>query len=146
VAFGEALTPDFMDYQHQVILNAARLAANLADAGLRVVSGGTSTHLVLLDLRSKNLTGLAAEQALEKAGIATNKNSIPFDPRPNTVTSGLRLGSPALTTRGMKEPEMDQVAGFIVEALSTPDDDNRLKKIRQKVETLCQLFPLYPNM
>ncbi|UQZ89666.1 serine hydroxymethyltransferase [Deltaproteobacteria bacterium Smac51] len=146
VAFGEALTADFMDYQQQVILNAKRLATNLADEGFRLVSGGTSTHLLLVDLRSKNLTGLAAEKALDAAGITTNKNAVPFDTQPFTVTSGLRLGTPALTTRGMKESDMDLVAEYIVEALSAPEDDTVLKKVRHKVEALCLKFPLYPNL
>ena len=145
VAFGEALTADFMDYQQQVLQNAARLAANLADAGYRLVSGGTSTHLLLIDLRSKNLTGALAEQALDRAGITTNKNAVPFDSQPFTITSGLRLGTPALTTRGMKESEMDEVADFIVDALRHPEDEVHLKKIRLKVEAFCQKYPLYPD-
>lgn len=145
VAFGEALTADFMDYQQQVIQNAQRLASNLADAGYRLVSGGTNTHMLLIDLRRKNLTGVVAEKALDQAGITTNKNAIPFDPQPFTITSGLRLGTPSLTTRGMKEPEMDEVAEFIVEALRHPDDEAHLKKVRLKVETFCHKFPLYPG-
>ena len=146
VAFGEALTADFMDYQQQVIANAARLAVNLADAGFRLVSGGTSNHLLLLDLRSKNLTGAQAETALDRAGITTNKNAIPFDPQPPAVTSGLRIGTPAITSRGMLEADMDQVSEFIVDALRTPEDDGQLKKIRRKVEAFCQKFPLYPGL
>ena len=145
VAFGEALTADFMDYQQQVIQNAQRLATNLADAGYRLVSGGTNTHLLLIDLRSKNLTGVVAERALDRAGITTNKNAIPFDPQPFTITSGLRLGTPALTTRGMKEPDMDEVADLIVDALRAPEDEVHLKKIRLKVESFCGKFPLYPE-
>ncbi|MGL4208904.1 MAG: serine hydroxymethyltransferase [Candidatus Adiutrix sp.] len=146
VAFGEALNEGFATYQAQVLANAKRLAENLAAAGLRIVSGGTSTHLMLVDLRNKNITGLAAEQCLEKAGITTNKNSIPFDPKPYSVTSGLRLGTPAITTRGMKEKQMDLVAQFIIEALAASNDDHLLKKIRQEVEALCLDFPLYPNL
>ena len=146
VAFGEALSAEFMDYQQQVITNAKRLASNLADAGFRLVSGGTSTHMLLLDLRSKNLTGLVAEKSLDRAGITTNKNAVPFDTENFKVTSGLRLGTPALTTRGMKESEMDQVAEFIVEVLGAPEDDARLKRVRRQVETLCQKFPIYPEL
>jgi len=146
VALGEALTADFMDYQQQVLLNAKRLASSLADAGFRVVSGGTSTHLMLVDLRSKNITGLEAEKVLDRAGITTNKNAIPFDPQPPSVTSGLRLGTPAVTTRGMLESDMDQVAEFIVETLSAHEDDAQIKKIRRRVEAFCQKYPLYPEL
>ncbi len=146
VAFGEALRPEFMDYQQQVLANARRLAANLTDAGFRLVSGGTSTHLVLLDLRPKKLTGIVAEKALEQAGITANKNAIPFDPESFKVTSGLRLGTPALTSRGLKEAQMDQVAEFIVEALRSSDDDARLKAIRRQVEAFIKNFPLYPEL
>lgn len=146
VALGEALRADFIDYQQQVITNAARLGANLADAGFRLVSGGTSTHLLLVDLRSKNVTGLQAQKTLERAGITTNKNTIPFDPQPPSVSSGLRIGTPAVTSRGMKEDEMDQIAEFITEAFRAPDDDANLKKIARKVENFCQHFPLYPEL
>ena len=146
VALGEALSADFIDYQQQVIVNAARLGTNLADAGFRLVSGGTSTHLLLVDLRSKNITGIQAQKTLERAGITTNKNTIPFDPQPPSVASGLRLGTPAVTTRGMAESEMDQISEFIVEALRAPDDDASLKKIYRKVENFCQNFPLYPEL
>jgi glycine hydroxymethyltransferase len=145
VSFGEALTEEFKAYQRQVLANARRLADDLAAAGFRLVSGGTSTHLLLLDLRTKNLTGLIAEKALEKAGLFSNKNAIPFDPQPAAITSGLRLGTAALTTQGFREPEMDEVAGFIVEALRHPDDEAVLKGIRQRAETLAQKFPLYPD-
>ena len=145
VAFGEALTPEFMDYQNQTIMNAKRLASNLSDAGFRLVSGGTSTHLMLLDLRNKNITGIVAEKALDIAGITTNKNTIPFDPQSPKITSGLRLGTPALTSRGMKETDMDPVAEFINDALMAPDDENHLKKIARKVESFCEKFPLYPD-
>lgn len=143
VAFGEALTADFMDYQQQVLANAKRLAEGLADAGFRLVSGGTETHLVLVDLRSRGLTGLAAERALDEAGLTANKNAVPFDDQPPAITSGLRLGTPALTTRGFKEPQMDLVAEYIVEALKKPDDEAALKKVRYKVEALSRDFPLY---
>lgn len=146
VALGEALSPEFMDYQQQVLLNAERLGGSLAEAGFRLVSGGTATHLLLVDLRGKNLTGKEAETALDQAGITANKNAIPFDPQPASITSGLRLGTPALTTRGLKETDMEEVAEFIIEALRRPDDDGRLKKIRRKVEDFCRNFPLYPEL
>ena len=146
VAFGEALTDEFRDYQRQILANARRLADGLGAAGFRLVSGGTGTHLVLLDLRPVNITGLKAERTLEKAGLAANKNAIPFDPQPFSVTSGLRLGTAALTTRGFKEPEMDQVAAFIDEALRRADDEAALKDIRRRVETLAGRFPLYPGL
>ncbi len=146
VAFGEVLTPDFMDYQQQVIANARRLAENLTDEGFRIVSGGTDTHLVLVDLRAKNITGRLAETALDEAGITANKNAVPFDTQPFAVTSGLRFGTPALTSRGFKEAEMDLVSEYIVEALAAPEDEAALRKVRHKVEALCQKFPLYPNL
>ena len=145
VAFGEALTSEFRGYQRQVLANAKRLADGLSAAGFRLVSGGTDTHLILLDLRSRNITGLKAEKTLEQVGLAANKNAIPFDSQPVAMTSGLRLGTPALTTRGLKEPEMDQVAGFIDEALRRADDVAALKRIRRQVETLAGRFPLYPG-
>ena len=146
VAFGEALTAEFMDYQQQVLANARRLADSLTEVGFRLVSGGTSTHLLLLDLRPKRLTGLEAEQALERAGLAANKNAVPFDPQPVSVTSGLRLGAAALTTRGFREPEMDMVAEFIDQALRRRDDEAVLKKIRRQVVALALKFPLYPEL
>ncbi|MCL2029621.1 MAG: serine hydroxymethyltransferase [Deltaproteobacteria bacterium] len=146
VAFGEALTAEFRDYQRQVLANARRLAGELGRFGFRLVSGGTATHLLLLDLRGRNLTGLAAEKALEKAGLAANKNVIPFDPQPPAITSGLRLGVAALTTRGFKEPEMDEVAEFIDEALRHSDDEAVLGKIRRQAEILAGRFPLYSDL
>lgn len=145
VAFNEALAPEFIDYQRQVVKNAQRLSMDLNDSGFRIVSGGTDTHLLLVDLRNKNITGDCAEKVLDEAGITANKNAIPYDPNPPQVTSGLRLGTPALTTRGFQEAEMDQTAEFIVEALKKPDSGGHLKKIRQKVQDLCRKFPLYPE-
>jgi glycine hydroxymethyltransferase len=145
-ALGEALEPEFIDYQRQVVKNAQRLAVNLIDAGFRLVSGGTDTHLILVDLRSKNLTGACAEKALDQAGITANKNAVPFDRQNYAITSGLRLGTAALTTRGFKEEDMDKVAEFIVEALRHHGEDGRLNKIRQRVEEFTQAFPLYPNL
>jgi glycine hydroxymethyltransferase len=134
-ALAEALEPDFIDYQRQILKNTSRLGAHLLDAGFRLVSGGTDTHLVLVDLRPKNINGHAAELALDKAGITANKNTIPFDRERYTITSGLRLGTAALTTRGLIETDIDQVAEFVVSALSHVDDDNALRKIREMVKT-----------
>jgi glycine hydroxymethyltransferase len=145
-ALGEALEPGFIDYQRQVVKNAARLAARMADAGFRLVSGGTDTHLLLVDLRSKNIKGIQAEIALDKAGITANKNAIPFDKERHSVTSGLRLGTAALTTRGLVEADIDDVSDYVVEALQNVDDDGQLKKIRDRVLSFTKKFPLYPNL
>ncbi|MDR2612584.1 MAG: serine hydroxymethyltransferase [Deltaproteobacteria bacterium] len=145
-ALAEALEPDFIDYQRQILRNAARLATRLVDAGYRLVTGGTDIHLVLIDLRSKNITGQQAEAALDKAGITANKNSIPFDRERYTVTSGLRLGTAALTTRGLGECDMDEVADFVTTALQSIDDDTRLRRIREQVTAFCRKFPLYPGL
>ena len=146
VCFGEALKPEFKVYQHQVKRNAAELAQQLKDRGYRLVAGGTDSHVMCLDLRSKGLTGKAAEAALDKAGITANKNTIPFDPEKPFVTSGLRLGTPAVTTRGMKEKDMAQIAAFIDEALSHPQDEARLADIAGRVKRFLEAFPLYPNL
>lgn len=146
VCFGEALKPEFKAYQHQVKLNAAELAKQLQNRGYRLVAGGTDSHVMCLDLRSKGLTGKAAEAALDKAGITANKNTIPFDPEKPFVTSGLRLGTPAVTTRGMKEGDMAQIAAFIDEALTHPQDEARLADIAQRVKQFLEKFPLYPNL
>src|SRR6188768_4025433 len=145
VCFKEAATPEFAAYQRQVVANAKRLAANLAAAGFRIVSGGTDNHLMLVDVFSKGITGKVAEAALGKAAITVNKNAIPFDWNPPMVASGIRLGTPAVTTRGMGEREMETIAELIARALQTPDDDAALAKIRTEVETLCRKFPLYPE-
>ena len=146
VCFGEALKPEFKVYQHQVKRNAAELAQQLKDRGYRLVAGGTDSHVMCLDLRSKGLTGKAAEAALDKAGITANKNTIPFDPEKPFVTSGLRLGTPAVTTRGMKEKDMAQIAAFIDEALFHPQDEARLADIAGRVKRFLEAFPLYPNL
>ncbi len=146
VCFAEALKPEFKAYQHQVKLNATELAKQLKDRGYRLVAGGTDSHVMCLDLRSKGLTGKAAEAALDKAGITANKNTIPFDPEKPFVTSGLRLGTPAVTTRGMQEKEMAQIAAFIDEALSNTQDETRLADIAQRVKAFLENFPLYPNL
>jgi glycine hydroxymethyltransferase len=146
VCLKEAAEPAFADYQRQIVANAARLAGALTAAGFRLVSGGTDNHLMLVDVFSKGITGKVAEAALDKAGITVNKNAIPFDPNPPMVASGIRLGTPAVTTRGMREGEMDTVAELITRALRTPDDDRALAMVRTEVETLCRKFPLYPEL
>ena len=145
VCFKEAMEPGFVEYQRQIVANAQRLARGLTDAGFRLVSGGTDNHLMLVDVFSKGLTGKVAEAALGKAGITVNKNAIPFDKNPPMVASGIRIGTPAVTSRGMREPEMDAIAGFIARALASPDDDGVLASVRAEVEGLCRKFPLYPE-
>jgi glycine hydroxymethyltransferase len=146
VCFKEAAEPAFAEYQRQIVKNAARLASALKDAGFRLVSGGTDNHLMLVDVFSKGITGKVAEAALGKAAITVNKNAIPFDQNPPMVASGVRIGTPAVTTRGMGEAEMDTVAELIVRALKTPDDDHALGIVKAEVEALCRRFPLYPEM
>jgi glycine hydroxymethyltransferase len=143
VCFKEAQEPSFVEYQRQIIANASRLASALTAHGFRLVSGGTDNHLMLVDTFSKGVTGKAAEVALGKAGITVNKNAIPFDKNPPMTASGIRVGTPAATTRGMGEPEMDLVADLIARALATPDDDAALGTIKREVEKLCERFPLY---
>jgi glycine hydroxymethyltransferase len=145
VCLKEALEPGFADYQRQIVANARRLAGGLAAAGFRLVSGGTDNHLMLVDVFSKGLTGKVAEAALGKAGITVNKNAIPFDKNPPMVASGIRVGTPAVTSRGMGEPEMDLIAEYIARALAGPEDDGALAMVRTEVETLCRKFPLYPE-
>ncbi|NWF49060.1 MAG: serine hydroxymethyltransferase [Ignavibacteriaceae bacterium] len=146
VAFGEALKDDFKVYTQQVIQNAKSLAANLQKHDFKVISDGTDNHLMLIDLTNKNITGKQAENSLEKAGITVNKNMIPFDNRSPFVTSGIRIGTPALTTRGMKENEMQIIAGFINKAIKNFDDENELNDIKKDVRTLCEKFPLYADL
>jgi glycine hydroxymethyltransferase len=145
VCFKEAAEPAFADYQRQIVANAASLAGTLAASGFRLVSGGTDNHLMLVDVFSKGITGKAAEAALGKAGITVNKNAIPFDQNPPMTASGIRVGTPAVTTRGMREPEMVLIGEFIVRALKTPDDESALSMVRTEVERLCRKFPLYPH-
>jgi glycine hydroxymethyltransferase len=142
--FKEASEPAFAAYQRQIIANAARLASALSSAGFRLVSGGTDNHLMLVDVFSKGITGKLAETALHDAGITVNKNAIPFDQNPPMVASGIRIGTPAVTTRGMKEAEMELIAEFITRALKTPEDSRSLSMVRAEVQALCQKFPLYP--
>ena len=143
VAFGEALRPSFRSYQEQVIRNAAALARTLTDAGFHLVSGGTDNHLMLVDLTNKDITGKDAEHALDAAGITVNKNTVPFETRSPFVTSGVRLGSAALTTRGMKEADMEKVGGWIVDVLANMSNESRLAEIRADVEKFAKEFPLF---
>jgi len=143
VALKEALTEEFKEYQRQIVKNAKALAETLMEEGLRLVTGGTDNHLMLVDLRPFNLTGDIAEKALEKAGITVNKNTIPFDPQKPTVTSGIRIGTPAVTTRGMKEEEMRKIGKMIAKVLRSPDDEMVLNEVRREVEELTSAFPLY---
>ncbi len=143
VAFKEAMSPEFKEYQKQIVLNAKAMAEELMKLGYRLVSGGTDNHLMLVDLRDKGITGKEAEKALEEAGITVNKNAIPFDPQPPTVTSGIRIGTPALTTRGMKEDEMRYIARLIHEVLSNFKDERVKEKVKKEVEELCKQFPIY---
>ncbi len=145
VCLKEAAEPEFALYQRQIVANAAKLASVLAASGFRLVSGGTDNHLMLVDVFSKGITGKAAEAALGKAGITVNKNAIPFDRNPPMVASGVRIGTPAVTTRGMREAEMEAVGELIARALKTPDDDHALGVVRTEVEALCRRFPLYPE-
>ena len=143
VCFGEALRPEFKEYAHQVVKNAKILAEEIMSRGYRVISGGTDTHLFLVDVFTKGMLGSEAENALGAAGITVNKNAIPFDTNPPMKPSGVRIGSPALTTRGMKEAEMRSIAGWIVEALDHRGDAQHLNRIRKKVVELAEAFPLY---
>src|SRR5476649_1843380 len=145
VCFKEASEPAFAAYQRQIVVNAKRLATDLSNSGFRLVSGGTDNHLMLVDVFSKGITGKVAESALGKAGITVNKNAIPFDQNPPMVASGIRVGTPAVTTRGMREPEMEIIGELFTRALQTPDDDRALGMVRAEVEGLCRKFPLYPE-
>lgn len=143
VCFKEALSVEFKDYQNQVVKNAKALAQGLIDCGFDLVSGGTDNHLILVDLRGKGITGRKAEKLLEDVGITVNKNAIPYDPEKPTVTSGIRLGTPALTTRGMKESEMELIAKLINDTLTHSDDSKVKQNVRSEVQNLCNTFPLY---
>ncbi len=145
VAFKLALQPEFKEYQSQILKNAKALAVGLTDAGFRLVSGGTDVHLVLIDLTEKGVSGKKGERLLEEAGITTNKNTIPFDKKSPMITSGIRIGTPALTSRGMKEAEMQKITGWISDVISDPENDSKRAGIRKEVETLCEGFPLYES-
>ena len=146
VAFKEALRPEFKDYQIQIKKNAAALGVAMTEHGFRLVSGGTDNHLILVDLRQKSMTGKVAEKALDKAGITVNKNKVPFDPEKPMVTSGIRIGVPAVTTRGLKEEDMVTVAKFINQALEVHDNDEALAKVKAEVAVFMRQFPLYQDL
>ncbi|WP_300357211.1 serine hydroxymethyltransferase [Fusobacterium sp.] len=144
VAFKQALSQEFKDYQHQIVKNAKALAETLEKGGLRLVSGGTDNHMILVDLKSsKGLTGAEVEKALDKAGITVNKNGIPYDTEKPMVTSGIRIGTPAVTTRGMKEKEMEEIGRFILETIENINNEEKLAEIKGRVKELCLRFPLY---
>ncbi|MGO8818528.1 MAG: serine hydroxymethyltransferase [Terriglobia bacterium] len=146
VCFREALQPEFAEYQKQIIANAKTMAEALAAEGFRIVAGGTDTHLMLVDVFTKKVTGRQAQETLERASITVNKNAIPFDANPPAVASGIRVGTPAVTTRGMKEPEMRQIARWIGEVLNHLEDEFTVKRVRGQVESLTREFPLYENL
>jgi len=143
VAFKEALTPGFKTYQQQVVNNARALAAGLQKRGFRIISDGTDNHLMLVDVTGKGITGKEAEAALDEAGITVNKNAIPYDQKPPAIASGIRLGTPIVSTRGMGEEEMDQIADAIEKVLSRPGDSGVRKLVRSRVRVLCGKFPIF---
>ncbi len=143
VCFKEALEDEFKTYQQQVIKNAQVIVNVFKDNGFRIVSGGTDNHLILVDVSTKGLTGAEAEKLLEEAGITVNKNAIPFDPRPPRITSGIRIGTPAITTRGLKEKEVEEVASYMCEVLKNPENQGLRKKIRERIREICKRFPFY---
>jgi len=146
VAFKEAMTEEFKNYARQVVLNAQAMAEEFLKLGFKVVAGGTDSHIVLLDLRNKGITGKEAEEALGRVNITVNKNAVPFDPLPPTKTSGIRIGTPAMTTRGMKEDEMRSIAKLIAKVIDNIKDEKVIEDVRKEVIELCQQFPLYPEM
>ncbi len=146
VAFGEALKPEFKEYQKQVLANAKQLAETLVGGGLKIVSGGTDSHMFLVDLRPLNVNGKNAQDTLEKAGITLNKNGIPYDPEKPAITSGIRIGSPAVTTRRMKEPEMVKIAEAIIKVLKNIDNEKIISEVRADMLKLCQEFPIYRGL
>lgn len=143
VALKEALSPEFSTYQEQIVKNAKALAEELVRRGFRLVSGGTDNHLMLVDLSETGVTGKDAQEALDRAGITVNKNGIPFDTRGPQVTSGIRIGTPALTTRGMGEKEMKIIGGWITDVIHNIENEDRIEEIRNEVARLCERFPLY---
>jgi glycine hydroxymethyltransferase len=142
VCFFEAMQPEFVDYQKSVLKNARVLASELQRHGMRIVSGGTDNHLILVDLSPQGISGKDAEEALWAAGISVNRNIIPFDPKPPRITSGIRLGTPAVTTRGFGTEEMKHIASFIAKVLSHPGDKRAQKQVRQEIREMCQQFPI----
>jgi glycine hydroxymethyltransferase len=143
VAFKEALSPEFKEYQQQILKNAQAMAAELKNQGFRLVSGGTDNHLMLVDLTPKGVTGKEAQEALDRAAITVNKNGIPFDTQGPMITSGIRIGTPAVTTRGMKENEMRLIASYIADVVANINDENKIQAVAQEVKKLCDRFPLY---
>tara|TARA_Y100000310_G_C20120877_1_gene551379 strand:- start:47 stop:574 length:528 start_codon:yes stop_codon:yes gene_type:complete len=143
VAFGEALKPEFKSYCKKIVKNAKKLAESLIERDFQLVTNGTDTHVILIDLRNKNISGKKAERLLEEAGITTNKNMVPFDERSPMITSGLRVGTPAMTTRGMSENEMEIIGELISQVIENDEDENVLKTTRSQVTELCNQFPLY---
>ncbi len=143
VAFKEALNKEFKDYQYRVIKYAKRLAEELMKRGFKIISGGTDNHLMLVDLTNKGITGKEAEDALDLAGITVNKNSIPYDEKPPTITSGIRIGTPSVTTRGMGEAEMVEIASMIDDVIKNTKDESKIKGLREKTKAICQQFPIY---
>jgi glycine hydroxymethyltransferase len=146
VAFGEALKPEFSEYARQIVDNAKCMAEEFLSRGYHLVSGGTDTHLVLIDLTKKGITGKKAENALEKVGITVNKNMVPFDQKSPFVTSGIRIGTPAVTTRGMKEDEMKTIVALVDKVISFPDSEDLLSTVMSEVLDLCRDFPLYRDL
>jgi glycine hydroxymethyltransferase len=146
VAFHENLQPQFIDYSRQVIKNAQALSAALVKLGFNIISGGTDNHLMLVDLRNKNVTGKDAQEGLDLAGITVNKNAVPFDDKSPFITSGIRVGTPALTTRGMKEREMEIVAGFINRVVTNMGNEAEYGRVRSDIQQLCSSFPLYTEL
>ena len=146
VAFGEALRPEFKEYAQQIVDNAKFMADEFISRNYKLISGGTDTHVILIDLTNKKITGKAAEKSLEKAGVTVNKNMIPFDEKSPFVTSGIRIGTPAVTTRGMKNDEMKKIVSLIDRVIINPNDDHNLSSVKAKVNELCKFFPLYPEL
>ncbi len=146
VAFKEAMTEEFKEYAKQIILNAKTLAEELAKEGFKIITGGTDSHIVLIDLRNMNLTGKEVEERLGEANITVNKNAVPFDPQKPMITSGIRIGTSALTTRGMKEEEMKKIAKMISSVVKNIREDKVIEKVREEVKELCEQFPLYPEL
>jgi glycine hydroxymethyltransferase len=146
IAFGEILTDEFMVYQQQVQRNAQAMAAAFVNRGYHLISGGTENHLMLIDLRNKNITGKKAQETLDRAHITLNKNSVPFDDKSPFVTSGMRVGVPAVTTRGLKEAEMEIIAGLIDRVIMQPDNEQEILSVRGEVKALMHGFPLYPEL
>jgi glycine hydroxymethyltransferase len=145
VALKEAMTPQFKEYQQRIVLNTRAMAGAIARRGFRLVSGGTDNHLFLVNLKDTTLTGKEAQEALDRVGITVNKNTVPFETRSPFVTSGIRAGTPAVTTRGMKEKEMERIGGWIADVLSAPGDAAAEKRVAAAVRELCEAFPLYPD-